>query len=85
MLETHRVTHSGSTLLPRTARTTLASTQKNEADEVWRKESIALPTQEEGHGQADGEEEEAIKENEETCKANSLPQIIREIRKITFL
>lgn len=80
MLESHQATHSGSILLPRTAWTTLASTQKNEADEVWMKKSIALPTQKEGRGQADGEGEEAMKKNEETCKMHSFPKIIREMK-----
>lgn len=80
VLESHQPTHSGNTLLPRTAWTTLASAQKNEADEVWMKKPIALPTQKKGHGQADGEGEEAMKKNEETCKMHSFPKLLEKWR-----
>lgn len=54
----------------------LQQTLKNEADEVWRKDPIALPAQEEGHRWADGEGEAAIKENEGIWKVHA-SKIIR--------
>lgn len=50
---------------------------RNEADEVWRKDLAALPSQKEGHSWADGKREGTIQENEGIWKVHSSLKIFR--------